>query len=44
MTTHNLKRYLTISKSIKYNPIAIFTGNYSDDEIRDLDINYENDS
>ncbi|TET79915.1 MAG: hypothetical protein E3J41_00645 [Candidatus Cloacimonadota bacterium] len=44
LTTHNLKRYLTISKSIKYNPIAIFTGNYSDDEIRDLDINYENDS
>lgn len=43
-TTHNIKRYLTSTKGVQYGPINIFTGSYSDNETRDLDINYENDS
>ncbi|MCK4234101.1 hypothetical protein KAX75_06700 [candidate division WOR-3 bacterium] len=44
LTTSDLKRYLTLSKNVTYNPINILKGNYSDDETRNLDLNYENDS
>jgi hypothetical protein len=44
MTTSNIKRYFTLSKSVQYSPIYIVSGNYSDEEIRDLDLNYENDT
>jgi len=43
MTTFDLKRYLTLSNGVQYNPINILRTNYSDDRIRDLDINYEGD-
>ncbi len=44
LSTHNLKRYLSLTKGFQYNPVIILTSNYSDDETRDLDINYDNDS
>ncbi len=44
LTTHNLKRYLTLGKGVQYSPINILTGSYSDDATRDMDINYEIDS
>lgn len=44
VSTHDKKRYLTISRSLNYGPFAILTSNYSDDQTRDIDINYENDS
>jgi hypothetical protein len=44
VSTHDKKRYLNVNKNLQYGPFAILTGSYSDDQTRDLDINYENDS
>jgi hypothetical protein len=44
VTTYDTKRYLNLSRSLQYGPFAILSNSYSDDETRDLDINYENDS
>ncbi len=44
VSTHDTKRYLNITRSLSYGPFAILSTNYSDDQTRDLDINYQNDS
>jgi hypothetical protein len=43
VTTHDKKRYLNLTRNIQYGPFAILTSSYSDDQTRDLDINYVND-
>ena len=44
VTTHDTKRYLNINRNLQYSPLAILTHSYSDDQTRDLDINYANDT
>lgn len=44
MTSHDLKRYLNLSRGFQYKPFSILSSNYSVNETRDLDINYEIDT
>jgi hypothetical protein len=44
LSTSGLNRYLTFSRNISYGPLQILSGSYSDNQQRDLDLNYQNDT